>query len=93
VPAGRHADLTLVKERTPGACGGRDLEIGIFEDHEGVVAAQLQRDPLERAAGSGANLAPDGGRAGERDHGHVGVVGKGGARLGVTGQNVQQAIR
>ena len=59
VPAGGEADLALELERREGPGGRRRVEVGVVEDDEGVVAAQLERDLLEQAAGE---LARPGGR-------------------------------
>ena len=40
----------------------------------GVLAAQFQRDALERLRRLDGHLAPDVGRAGEGDDGHVGML-------------------
>ena len=93
VPPRGHADLALMQERAPGPRGGGDVEVGVVEHDEGVVAAQLQRDPLEGTAGRRAHLTADGRRAGERDHRDVRVERERGTSLGIAGKHVQQAGR
>ena len=53
---------------------GRLLEVGVGEDDVRALAAQLERDALDRRRRARRDRAPDLGRAGEGDLGHVGVV-------------------
>src|SRR4051812_16479895 len=55
VTAGGEADLALELERGERTGGGSGLEIGVVEDDEGVVAAQLQRDALQKTASQGSD--------------------------------------
>jgi hypothetical protein len=71
VAARGHADLALMQEGAPGAGRACYLQVSIIQDDERVVAAELKRDPLQSPACRRANLAADGGRAGEGDHGQV----------------------
>ena len=68
VAPGAHADLALVQPRGPGAAGDREIQIGVVEHDQRVLAAQLERDLLQMPAGQFADAAADRGRAGERDH-------------------------
>ena len=58
----------------------------------GVVAAQLEADPLEQVAGQRADPPPGRGRAGERDPGHVRVGDDRLAGLGAADDDVEQAL-
>ena len=49
VAAGSEADLALELERREGAGRGGRVEVGVVEDDERVVAAELERDLLEHA--------------------------------------------
>ena len=61
VAAGGEADLPLELERGEGSSRSGRIEVGIVEDDEGVVPAQLERDLLEETAGQLAHPPPDGG--------------------------------
>ncbi len=52
----------------------RLLEVGVGEHDVRALAAQLERDALDRRRRARRDRAPDLGRAGEGDLGHVGVV-------------------
>ena len=73
-PARGHADLALVQERAEGRCVDRVLEVGVGEDDQRVVAAELEHDPLELPAGRLGELAAGAGRAGEVEPAHVRVL-------------------
>ena len=45
VPAGGHADLALVQERAPGPGRAGDVEVGVVEHDQRVVAAELEARP------------------------------------------------
>ena len=47
----RHAHLTLVKKRAPGAGGTGSFEIAIVEHDHRTVAAEFQGNPFESAPG------------------------------------------
>jgi hypothetical protein len=81
-----------MQERAPGTRRAGHLQIGIVQHDQCVVAAEFQRDPLQGPACRGAHLAADRGRAGERDHRHVRVLGQSRAGLGVAWQHMQQAL-
>ncbi len=89
VPAGAHADLAGVEERPPRAGRAGQVEVGVVEHDQRVVAAQFQRGPLEQAPGGRTDQAAGRGGAGEGDHGRVRVLGQRRAGPGVTGQHVQ----
>ena len=57
-----------------GAAAAAALQVGVGEDHVGRLAAQLERDALDRLRRAGGDAAADLGRAGERDLGHVRVL-------------------
>ena len=69
VAAGREADLALELERGKGPGRGSRLEIGVVEDDERVVPAELQAHALEQAACELADAPSGPRRAGERDRG------------------------
>src|SRR5690606_17590372 len=47
VPAGGHADLALVEERTPGGQVHRLVDVGVVQHEQRGVAAELQVGALE----------------------------------------------
>ena len=49
-PARRHADLALVEERAERRRVDRVVEVGVGEDDQRVVAAELEHDALQVAA-------------------------------------------
>ena len=69
-PAAGDAGLAHVLEGAIDRAGERRLEVGVGEDHVRVLAAELERDPLERRGAGTHDQAPDLGRAGERDLAH-----------------------
>ena len=71
---GGHADLALVEERPERRRVHRVLEVGVGEHDQRVVAAELEQDPLEVAAGRLGELAPGRGRAGEVEPAHERVL-------------------
>ena len=73
-PPGRHADLALVQVRAERGGVDRVVEIGVGEDDQRVLAAQLEHDPLQVTAGSLGQLAAGGRRAGEVDPPHARVL-------------------
>ena len=91
VPAGGHADLALVEERAPGAALMHLVEIGVAEHDQRGVAAEFEVRALEVPAGQLADLAPGGGRSGERDDPDVRVLDQRRTGFGAAGQHVQHA--
>ncbi|MNV05877.1 hypothetical protein D3C71_962300 [compost metagenome] len=91
--AGGHADLALVQVDAPGRVGDGQVDIGIVQDDQRVLAAQFQRHLLEVLAGRFAHLATGPGGTGELDHRDVRVAGECGAGGTIAGQHVQQAGR
>ena len=61
------ADLALVEPDRVDHAFDRRIEVGIVEDDERRLAAELQRQRLAGAGGGLADLPPDLGRAGEGD--------------------------
>ena len=55
--ARRHADLALVEERAERGRVDGVLEVGVAEDDQRVVAAELEHDALQVAAGRLGELA------------------------------------
>jgi ParB family chromosome partitioning protein len=92
VASGGHADLALVQEGAPGSGRGGGVQVGVVEDDQGVVAAEFEQRPLERATGGLADLPADGRRSGEGDRRDRGVRGQRRAGSGVAGQDVQDAV-
>ncbi len=86
------ADLALELERGVGTGRGGSLEIRVVEHDEGVVAAELERDLLEQAAGQLAHPAARGGRPGERHGVDVGVGDDRLAGLRAADDDVEQPV-
>lgn len=89
--AGRHADLSLVKEGAPGTGGGCQIAVGIFEDDDGVIAAELQVSPLQMLCCRGADVASGRRRTGEGDDAGGFVGDQSNTGPGVTGDHLQDA--
>ena len=68
------AVLARVVEHRVGRRGCGAIEVGVGEDHVRGLAAELERDALDRARRSAHHLAADLRRAGEPDLGHVRVL-------------------
>ena len=73
-PRARAAVLAGVAEHRQRRRRRGPLEVGVGEDDVRALAAQLERDALDRRRRAGRDRAPDLGRAGEGDLGHVGVL-------------------
>ena len=73
-PRPRAAVLARVVEHGVRRGGGGLLEVGVGEDDVGRLAAELERDALDRPGRAAHHLLPDLGRAGEADLGDVGVL-------------------
>ncbi len=71
-PRPRQADLPRVVVLVHGLLHGR-VEVGVREDQEGCLAAELEGDRREVRAGRGGDELPGVDRAGERDPAHVGM--------------------
>ena len=74
VATGGHADLALMGERALHRAGDGGVEVGVVQDGDRVVPAQLEDDPLEQAPGRRADLAAGRRRSRERDDRHAGSV-------------------
>ena len=91
-PRAGAADLTRIEPDRVRHAFDRRVQIGIGEDHEGRLAAQLQRQRLSGAGRLATNAAAHLGRAGEgnfiqtvmRDDGRAGAT--------VAGDNVEHAL-
>ena len=92
VPPGREADLALELERREGA--GRDggVEVGVVEDDERVVAAELERDLLEPPARQLTHPPADGRRPGERHDRDVRVGDQRLADVGAADDDLEDAL-
>ena len=53
----RHADLALMQAGAPGDVGGGDVEVGIVEHDQRVLAAEFELHLLQMLAGEFADLA------------------------------------
>ena len=92
-PRAGAADLALVEpDRIDDAFDGA-VEIGILEDDEGRLAAELERQRLARAGGRLADQAADLGRAGEGDLVDAGMLDERRAGGAVAGDDVDDARR
>ena len=71
---GGGAALAGGAERRPDDPLDREVEVGVVEDDDRVLAAELEVDVLEVVSGVPHHLHPGLARAGKRDHGHVRVL-------------------
>lgn len=67
----RGAGLAVIDEPTPEQPLGDGLGVGIGQHDPGIVAAQLQREPLHRLGGRHHHLLAGVNRAGQHDLGDV----------------------
>jgi hypothetical protein len=67
VPAGGHADLSLVHERSESADRCGLFEVDVIHDDQRIVAAEFKMSALEMAARQFADRASSSGRPGECD--------------------------
>ncbi len=81
-PRARRAPLARGPERRPQDPVHGEVEVGVAQDDNGVLAAELEADALEQAARPLRDAAPGVGRARERDHRHVAAVDDRVAHLG-----------
>jgi hypothetical protein len=88
-PAG-DAGLALVVETRPGADHGGLVQVGVVENDQRVVAAELQRHLLQQAARGLRDPPADRGGAGEVDHRDVRVGDQALAHLDVTRQHLEK---
>src|SRR5215218_2943823 len=72
--AARGAALPAGPERGPQDSLRREVEVGVAEHDDGVLAAELQAQALQPAAGTGRDRLARRRAAGERDHRHVRAV-------------------
>ena len=81
--------MTAGTERSQHYLLDREVEIGIVEDHGGVLAAHLalRRHPAGRRCGG--DTPPDTGRAGEGYRVDAGVVDDAVAQVGTADQQVE----
>src|SRR5579864_4691342 len=88
------ADLALAVEDAVVGALHRGVEIGVGEDDVRRLAAQLEGDTLDGGGGAAHDVAPDLGRAGEGDLGHLRVLDQGVAdRRAAARDDVQDARR
>ena len=73
-PRARAAVLAGVAEHGHRRRGGGRLDVGVGEDDVRGLAAELERDALDRVGRARGDPAADLGRAGEGDLGDVGVL-------------------
>ncbi len=70
-PAGRRAALAGGAEGAPERAFDGQIEIGIFHDDLGVLAAEFERYAFEILAAHRRDLAADGGGTGKRNQLHI----------------------
>ena len=87
------ADLSLIEPDAVDQAFDRAVEIGVFEDDERRLAAQLEREPLVAGRSGAADGASHFGRAGERDLVDVGMLDQRFAGRAVAGDDVDDARR
>jgi len=92
-PRSGAADLALVQPDRVDHPFDRRVEIGIVEDDEGRLAAELQRQALAGAGGRLADFPPDLGRAGEGDLGDARMGDDRLAGAAIAGDDVDHACR
>ena len=92
VASGREADLALELERSEGAGRGGGFEVGIVEDDQGVVAAELEADALEQPTGQLAHPPTRRRRPGEEDARDVGIGDDGLADVGPADDDLENAL-
>ena len=73
-PAAGAAVLAGVVEHRAGHAGRGRFEVGVGEHDVGALAAELERDPLQRVGRAAHDVLADRGRPGEADLGDVGMV-------------------
>ncbi len=91
-PGGGGAVLAGVEQRSDLGRGGHGLEIGILEDDERGLAAQLQVNSLEGVGGGLHHLLAGSGRAGQRDHPQVGMFDQCLAGVVAAGDHVEYSV-
>src|SRR5439155_23538683 len=84
--------LTAVEVHALGPALDGGVEVGVGEDHVRGLAAELARDALQRLAAFPADVAPDGGRAGEGDLGDAGVLDQRGTGGTVARADVEDTV-
>ena len=90
---GRDADLAGVLHGCAIDLGRRGDGVHIIQHDQGVVAAELQRDPLQGVGGAGHHFLAGLGGAGEADLTDVRVLGHLAAQVVGVGDHVQHAGR
>ena len=73
-PRAGRTDLARVEEHRRERVVDRGLEVRVGEDDVRVLAAEFQRDALDRAGGGGHDVASGDQAAGERDQVDIGVL-------------------
>jgi hypothetical protein len=95
-PVGGHADLSGVHESAERSGVDGVVDVGVLQDHQGVLAAQLQHCGLEVLGGLDADDPADAGGAGEVDQAHPRVRDQRGDDISgvgeVVGDHVQDAV-
>ena len=92
-PRAGAADLALVEPDAVDQPFDGAVEIGVLEDDEGRLAAELQRQFLAGAGGRLADDLADFGRAGEGDLVDAGMIDDRSTRAGTARQDVDDALR
>ena len=91
--AGGHADLPLVQETAPGRVVHCQLQVGVVQHQQRILAAQFQRHLLQVPATGLTDLAAGSGGTGELDRRHLRVGGQRRTGGAIAGQHLQQARR
>jgi hypothetical protein len=90
----RDADLARIEEDRAGGSGGYLGDIDIGHDHDGRLAAEFERDALERSGRVAVDELADLGRAGEGDLVDIGMLDHTVAgRVSIAGDDVDDAGR
>nr|WP_280880455.1 hypothetical protein [Streptomyces pseudovenezuelae] len=94
VAAGADAGLTLVFEGGDHRARGREVDVGVVEDHEGVAAAEFEPDRPQGGGGGGCDGEAGLAGSGEVQQVQAGVLGERVPRLrAVAGHHVEDARR
>jgi hypothetical protein len=75
-PTGGHADLPLMQVHAPGGIGDGQIQIGIIEHHQRILATQLQRHFFQMPAGQFTDPVSGRGGTGKLDHCHIRISGQ-----------------
>ena len=88
---GRGAVLAGVEVAGDGDALDGGLDVGVVEDHDRCLAAELEVDALDVGRGAGRDLGAGADRAGDGDQARGGVLDEHPAGVAVTGDDVERA--